>query len=785
MNCLAQTLVASGHLLFAAALAVAAEPLRVEVSRDAWLSAYPKEDEGNNGGSGKLKLKGNQEFFLVDFDASKFKGKRVAKAQLALHLEGNETLGRLTVSSIATEWAEGNGTGYARTAGASSFRWTKTDQKRWDEAGGDLTSVILGQGGSLWGFGDTSAPDANRWQKVEISPEVVQARLDGRSHGFYVMDDVGSEYTRKGDGIEYRLFPNRYVTSREGPKKFAPYFLLWLDDLPHASPPPPPMVTGASGPAAPAQLPPIPPSGAPLATLKAYDDLGLPMPRLELFAARGEAVTMLLEVAPERVDFDLPVRIYDTPAVGPHIDPVMPSQRGRLLEFQIPKDAKPGRRVGTLRVDGKSVPFGLTVWNFALPDKLSFIAEMNGYGLPNHAREFYRLAHAHRLTLNVLPYGWTGKVSVAPRLLPGGGFDWTKWDADHGPLLDGSAFADLPRGRVPVETLYLPLNENWPMKQEQSFKGGYWIERAYEENYWKEFRSASQAFARHFAERRWNETVAEFFLNNKVYFKQQRGRWDACSAPWIFDEPMHTQDFWALRRFGLEFLRGASEAPGPRMAFRIDVSRPEWQRDLLDGVTGVEVVSGALREHRDRVVSSARRHGKLVYMYGSASKLGANRAADVAWCAETWALGADGVVPWQTIGKMDSWSKPDDLALLYPTDAGAAGSLRLKAFRTGQQLAEYLTVYSSVSGQPRDAVGAAVLELPGMRAKTAKSHADDAGESRFGAGAADSMRDLRLRLGTWLDRQAPADRDRWHDPRPKPQDPTKVREISPLPPPQQ
>ena len=34
-----------------------------------------------------------------------------------------------------------------------------------------------------------------------------------------------------------------------------------------------------------------------------------------------------------------------------------------------------------------------------------------------------------------------------------------------------------------------------------------------------------------------------------------------------------------------------------RTVFRIDVSRPEWQRDLLDGVTNVDVVSGTLREY--------------------------------------------------------------------------------------------------------------------------------------------------------------------------------------------
>ncbi len=757
-----------------------AEPIRVEVSRDTWLSSYVKEVEGNNGGSGKLKLKGHQEFFLIDFDPTKFKGKRVTQAVLAVHLEGNETLGRITVSSVAQEWVEGQGSSYARTPGASSFQWAKTDMARWAEDGPDLTSVILGQRESIWGFGDPTPPDANRWQRIPIKPEVVQARLDGRSHGFFVMDDVGSEYTRQGNTIDYRLFPNRYVTSREGPKRFAPYFLLWLEPKP-ATPAPATIASPLPPATKPATLPALPPTPEPPAAIRAYDDLGSPLQSLALFAARGEAVTMLLEKSPESVAIDLPVRRFDLPPVGPHVDPLKASPQGRLLEFQIPKNARPGKHAGTLMVEGVSVPFTITVWNFCLPDHLSFIAQMNGYGLPNHGRDFYRLAHEHRLTLNILPYGWSGKVSAAPKVRADGTFDWTQWDAEHGPLLDGSAFADLPRGRVPVEALYLPLNENWPMNHERHFKGGYWIEQAYGDEYWREFRTASQAFAQHFADRGWTETIAEFYLNNKVEFKKSRGRWDATSAPWIFDEPTHTQDFWALRRFGLEFWQGVSAAPPTRLAFRLDISRPEWQRDLLDGVTNVEVASGALRTYRDRVIAGARRDGKLIYMYGAASKLGTTRATDVAWCVETWALGADGVVPWQTIGKADAWTKPDDLALLYPTPAGVAPSLRLKAYRSGQQLAEYLTIYTAVSGQPRDAVGAAVLALPGMRAGTVKASEADAGDSSFAASATDTVRNLRIQLGTWLDTQAPADRARWHDPRPKAQDPTKVPVITPLP----
>jgi len=775
-------------LLLAGAVAAGAgpEPLRVEVTRDLWISSYPKEQEGNNGKSPKLKLKGTQEFFLIDLDTSKLGGRRVTRAELHVHLEAAPTLGRTTVSTVAEEWVEGEGTGYAKIPGASSFAWARTGERRWGVDGKDITAVALGLAGTTWGFGDPSPPDANRWQAIPISPAVVQARIEGRSHGFLVMDDVGSEYQRDGDQFTYFPFPNRYVASREGNRKSAPYFLIWLEaGAPASSPTPRPDPTLPIAKALPLPAAPQTTATAEADVLRATDALGLPLPGLKLHAAKGEAVTMLLETAPESVSIDLPVRRYDLPKVGEHLDPLVISPRGRLLEFQVPKDARAGEHRGTLRLGGREVRFTVQVWNFALPDRLSFVAQMNGYGLGDVSRDWFRLAHEHRLTLNVLPYGWSGRVTAAPKARPDGSFDWTDWDARFGPLLDGSAFADLPRGAIPTEAFYLPLNENWPMDHEKAFRGGYWIEHAYEPAYWDAFRNATRGFADHFARRGWKETTFEFYLNNKVYFKNGKngkpGSWRTTSAPWVFDEPQHTQDFWALRRFGLEYGRATRETPDVRMAFRLDISRPEWQRDLLDGVAHVAVVSGALRDYPRRVVGRARRDGQQVYMYGSPSKLGQPLAINAAWCAETWALGADGVVPWQTLGKADSLSKPDDLAVLYPGPTGPLPSLRLKAFRAGQQLVEYLTLYAAVSGQDRDGVGAAVLELPGLRAGTKRTSADDAGSSIFGQEAGASLGELRLRLGAWLDARAPAPRDRWHDPRPSAFDPRQTTDITPLP----
>ncbi len=122
----------------------------------------------------------------------------------------------------------------------------------------------------------------------------------------------------------------------------------------------------------------------------------------------------------------------------------------------------------------------LRVWDFTLPDHLSFLPEMNCYGLPENERDFYRLAHRHRTFLNRLPYNQNGAMQegCAPKW-DGKTLDWSAWDRRFGPLLDGSAFADLPRKGVPVDGFYLPLHENWPTPIEGNYNGDYWADRAF------------------------------------------------------------------------------------------------------------------------------------------------------------------------------------------------------------------------------------------------------------------------------------------------------------------
>jgi hypothetical protein len=753
----------------------------VPVTRDTWVSSVGEEQEGNNGASTRLKFKGIQEFSLVDGDFFPLRGRRIERAVLRLHRASAERLGRVTVSTIAIPWQEGTGTDYARVPGAACFRLPG--------AVPDITAVILGNGGSMWRFADASEPDTDGWQSIPIDPAVIQARLDGRSHGFAVIDDVGNEWTRQGDAFRWRPFPNRFFHSRDQNASVAPRFEVWVTDgAPLAVPPSPapPRPGDASCPSEPKRidLPAIArreEEQIPPRSMEVGDLFGRPL--AVLYGARGEALWLDVRATAGRgpalrVPEGFAGRLFSVEAHGDALVPcdafgkpslperTDPKRRAGhwLAEIIVPKSARPGRH--TVRVaEDCEVP--LEVWDFALPDRLSFVPQMNAYGLPDgQETAYYRMAHAHRTCLNCLRYSWQGTVAdgCAPRAAADGSWDWAAWDRRFGPLLDGAAFADLPRGRVPVDAFYLPLNENWPMDHERAYRGGYWIEKAYPESYWAEFRAASREFARHIARQGWKDTTFEFYLNDKVFFKAKRGAWSKCSAPWIFDEPVNTQDFWALRRFGREFL--AATGGAGNLVFRCDISRPEWQRDLLDGVCGEEVLGSEMRPYRDRILARQARYGHKFLVYGSPNKIGTPNRQCSAWCLDAWCLGADGVVPWNTIGNARSWTAPDQTCLFYPTEQGPLPSLRLKAYCHGQQLIEYVTIFTQLAGHDRRGVAEALRRELGLEGLLTKTSADDAGTMRYDRLSPHRLELLRFRLGAWIAAKKPADRKSWAVPRP-------------------
>src|SRR6185437_13356090 len=102
-------------------------------------------------------------------------------------------------------------------------------------------------------------------------------------------------------------------------------------------------------------------------------------------------------------------------------------------EIYVPHDIKAGDYKGRLTLEAGeqslALDVALRVWDFTLPDYLSFLPEMNCYGLPANERAYYRLAHLHRTVLNREPYSQNGSVhdGCAPGW-DGRKLDWSAWD---------------------------------------------------------------------------------------------------------------------------------------------------------------------------------------------------------------------------------------------------------------------------------------------------------------------------------------------------------------------
>jgi hypothetical protein len=440
----------------------------------------------------------------------------------------------------------------------------------------------------------------------------------------------------------------------------------------------------------------------------------------------------------------------------------IPGQKNHSLicEVYVSHNESPGRKKGrlTVRTGGEKLDMDveLTVWNFTLPNKLSFVPEMNAYGgvSPYKGYEYYRLAHEHRTCLNRVPYGWNGLPEFAPSW-KGDRFEWSGWDRKVGPLLDGSAFADLPRSSEPVDVFYLPFSENWPLSVSDSYSPSYWAEEAFSPEYSEGLKKAFRMFVQHAAEKNWTGTEFQFYLNNKIYYRKD---FKGSTAPWIFDEPVNTQDFWALRWYGLLWQSVVSPFRDKiDAAYRADISFPEFSRNILWGVTDAEYI-GDNNVQKVRMKEDERLHtgaGRTAE-YGTANRIEDPNTQPVIWSISAWTRGASGVLPWQTLGNSGSWNKADQTALFYPHPEGPMPSLRLKAFTRGQQDVEYLTLLVHVTDSPRYALGEIIREAMDVEGKMHRTSPGDAGTLTFVRGKPGDLWRLRYGIARIISAKKPA-----------------------------
>ncbi len=481
--------------------------------------------------------------------------------------------------------------------------------------------------------------------------------------------------------------------------------------------------------------------------------------------------------------FDIPSQ--DNPVPNQRVQPI-------FVDVYVPHDAKPGIHLGELRVKSATgldqrVPVAVTVLPLALPDKLSFVVDLNCYsgvegpkrGSPEYRtveHAFHRLAHLHRTNLDVLGYTQDGATvpDHAPPLSGEGAgtrvADWMNWDAHWGPLVNGELFKDMPRARVPADAMYLPFFEHWPgdlhkhykaddpavpktlkeyeaLVARHTLKAGP-IEEEFSKAYQDRFSAVVLDFARHVKARGWNtHTKFIVYFNNK-YYQKRPPRGEGISW-WLLDEPNHRDDFRAISFLGWLAMRRLGEVPGSNIIFRTDISRIDWMRDLLAGQVDLNAISRRFHE-RTRLLQDRERFGKEQWNYATTNHPRDTNVMLRAWAWRVWLNGGNGLLPWVATRSQNAWERSETLTVFY---SGAKfgqtepfGSLRLKAYRRGQQDMEYLNLLVKSKGWSRDVLTGAVREALDFSADVEEKSEEDAGTLRFGRIQDRDLEGLRRRV---------------------------------------
>lgn len=416
------------------------------------------------------------------------------------------------------------------------------------------------------------------------------------------------------------------------------------------------------------------------------------------------------------------------------------------VDVYIPKDAKPGNYAGAISVEADGIPaivlpIKLKVYDFVLPDRLSFWPELNTYNIPQHAHDYYRLAHQHRCLLNL--WAWKPALSGSGK---GMKVNWDSYDRNVGPLVSGEAFKDSRRAGAPVECMYLPYEDGWPMplnKQTYSYKGSWmttkrdapdfakglevmnehymtapYLGDALSQEYKDGFLAVEKQFIEHFKEKGWDKTEMQCFYQGK---KTHRIDYGVPNVWWTTDEPYHWEDWQALQFFCKMWTEGRKASGGdPKIwAARGDISRPSWQGKVLDGIIDTQYGGlGGSDEGVRRMRILQEETGVKINSYGSSNDDSVSNTQSVTVLLNIYLNGGNAHLPWQTLGPdaaldMNDAGTGGGNALLVVANRfnlNVVGDMRLKAMREAQQIIEYLTILGQKKNLKREQLKALVMK---------------------------------------------------------------------------
>lgn len=448
----------------------------------------------------------------------------------------------------------------------------------------------------------------------------------------------------------------------------------------------------------------------------------------------------------------------------PAADNPIPDQRFQqiFVDVRVPETARPGTVRFSVEIARQGQPALAVPFVFEVAEvqraEANFNVELNGYvaiarcagleaGDSDAERvetEYYRLAHAHGMECNILPYFHTGIVQegFAPVIEMRDGVptvtDWGPWDRHFDRYLSGAYTMETDGRAIPLTHIYLPFHENWPMPIAQYYTVtpkhtvddypeninehkllAHSLDEDFKPGYREGIKAILKEFIRHMDEKGYGNVEFQYFFNNKHFYKQ-KGFVDRSSdrkslefwlvgptcgndglgtSWWLLDEPNFMDDWDALHYYA-SILREAQKETGSgrNFRFRADISCYNHLFDSLDGLLDLGVCTSLFYDPREPYM---RERQALLHedhwMYGSWNGISEDNLSTALWFLDAYLRGAGGIIPWYNYALDANYEQPDTCAALYPGKRFGSEapfpSLRLKAGRKAVEIIRCLETF--------------------------------------------------------------------------------------------
>ncbi|GMV81831.1 MAG: hypothetical protein AMXMBFR7_30150 [Planctomycetota bacterium] len=493
-----------------------------------------------------------------------------------------------------------------------------------------------------------------------------------------------------------------------------------------------------------------------------------------------------------QAEYAIPMKAGEALAI-PAADNKIEGQQAAAVSVDliVPKDAKPGVREGAVKLTAAglgelTLKLVLDIRAPVIPDELNFQPELNCYGGPISdagTEAFYaahKIAHYHRNTINRVTHNHNGRTHAdfsAKVDANGRVTDWSTFDKNIGPMLDGSLFKGNPRDGVPIAAIYLPFNESYPLPIKEHYRPGekaelvgegwHWKhniwakapEDAFSQEYKDAFARCVADYVKHAEEKGWTKTLLECYNNNKL----QYGRVDVekdgqkvkvpgmTGTAWTLDEPQTLLDWQALKFYSRLFHAGLKDVKTTQFVYRGDISRPMWQGSYMDGLMEIMVSAGNQFEMLPLMRASKRRMPTKLWAYGGCNANNLANHQSTLWTLKAYVHECDGVLPWQSIGgdacfdKGDEGTSGNGLIVDGSKRFGvlAIASFRVHAMRQGAQICELLRLLEQKKGWGRAHSRALVSQKLNLASDFKQAFTDDAAAVTFGKVSGDTLVELK------------------------------------------